>query len=203
LVFAHQAGIPVLREKLGLSEVNAVDLVARVPVVVALEPKQLQMQVCRHDGTGSVAAQHSFNSTDVVWTEARLHSIIRLCCQISTLGDLTSYQPACDVDGWLQVSGLATTAGVSVASLVELLGRCLGLVAVPAEVLGAGLANLGHMLGVKEEEALDLVLAQPTLLATQARSERVAMASVMPCWALGARVQGAGAWRSAVDVSTL
>jgi hypothetical protein len=69
----------------------------------------------------------------------------------------------------LQVSGLATTAGVSVASLVELLGRCLGLVSVPAEVLGAGLANMGLVLGVKEEEALDMVLAQPTLLAAQVR----------------------------------
>ena len=57
--------------------------------------------------------------------------------------------------------------GVPVSRLLDLLARCLGLVAVPAEVLGSNLENLGAVLGVGAEDALGLVITQPTLLCTQ------------------------------------
>lgn len=51
--------------------------------------------------------------------------------------------------------------------LLELLGRCLALAGVRAEVLGAGLTNVGAALGVGPEGALALAAAQPSLLAAQ------------------------------------
>ncbi len=109
-----KAGVTVLRERLALTEGEALDLVARVPVVVALEPRLLA----------------------------------------------------------LQAGALAPLLGVPPAALVQLLGRCLGLVAVPAEVLGANLSNLAEALGVRVEAAMQVALEQPLMLTAPVRAPR-------------------------------
>lgn len=93
---------------------------------------------------------------------------------------LLAYEPLChDLRSWVicgvccrllfcaQMDSLAPTLGVPTSALIELVGRCLGLVAVAPEVLGAGLANLSAALRVEAKDALELITLQPAVLAAQ------------------------------------
>ncbi len=69
----------------------------------------------------------------------------------------------------VQIGSLAPSLHVPTSALIELLGTCMGLVAVAPEVLGAGLTNLASALGVEPADALELITIQPALLAAQVR----------------------------------
>ncbi|KXZ47674.1 hypothetical protein GPECTOR_33g556 [Gonium pectorale] len=75
--------------------------------------------------------------------------------------------PPCLCKAARRPAAVSASTGVPVPSLLRLLGRSLGLVAVPTELLAAALEGLADDLGVAPEHVAEMLATQPTILCAQ------------------------------------
>lgn len=90
-----------------------------------------------------------------------LQSTRRFTCGLLMFILVLCFSPVCSI------SGLAGVTGLSIPSLTDLVCRHIGLVALPVDVVSAGMEKLAAELRVGLEDVLQLVTYQPTLLTTQ------------------------------------